>query len=78
MECAAIAAIEKRGSLPHFIKNRMGYLLDAEKTADVLAQAEGLKEKMIDILGAVKEHDAMKSAQKRPTVITGGVNLAKK
>ena len=56
----------------------MGDLLDAEKTADVLAQAEDLKEKMIDILGAVKEHDAMKSAQKKPSVITGGVNLAKK
>lgn len=78
MAFAATTAIEKRGSLPYFIKNRMGYLLDAEKTADVLAQAEDLKEKMIDILGAVKEHDAMKSAQKRPTVITGGVNLAKK
>lgn len=61
-----------------FFKNRMRDLLDAEKTADVLAQAEDLKEKMIDILGAVKERDAMKSAQKRPTVITGGVNLAKK
>lgn len=78
MVYAATTAVEKRGSLPYFIKNRMGYLLDAEKTADVLAQAEDLKEKMIDILGAVKEHDAMKSAQKRPTVITGGVSLAKK
>lgn len=78
MAYAVTTAIEKRGSLPYFIKNRMGYLLDAEKTAGVLAQAEDLKEKMIDILGTVKEHDAMKSAQKRPTVITGGVNLAKK
>lgn len=61
-----------------FFKNRMGYLLDAEKAADVLVQAEDLKEKMIDILGAVKERDAMKSAQKKPTVLTGGVSLAKK
>ena len=60
-----------------FFKNRMGDLLDAEKTADVLAQAEDLKEKMIDILGAVKERDAMKSTQKKPPVITGGVSLAK-
>lgn len=78
MVFAATTAIEKRGSLPYFIKNRMGYLLDSEKTADVLAQAEDLKEKMIDILGAVKERDAMRSAQKKPTVITDGVNLAKK
>ena len=78
MVFAATAAIERRGSLPYFIKNRMGYLLDAEKTAETLAQAEDLKEKMIDILGAVKERDMMKSVQKKPAVITGGVNLAKK
>lgn len=78
MVYAATTAIEKRGSLPYFIKNRMGYLLDAEKTAETLAQAEDLKEKMIDILGAVKERDMMKSVQKKPAVIPGGVNLAKK
>ncbi len=78
MVFAATTAIEKRGSLPYFIKNRMGYLLDAEKTAETLAQAEDLKEKMIDILGAVKERDMMKSVQKKPAVIPGGVNLAKK
>lgn len=78
MAFAVTTAIEKRGSLPYFIKNRMGYLLDAEKTAETLAQAEDLKEKMIDILGAVKERDMMKSVQKKPAVIPGGVNLAKK
>lgn len=78
MVFAASTAIENRGSLPYFIKNRMGYLLDAEKTAETLAQAEDLKEKMIDILGAVKERDMMKSVQKKPAVIPGGMNLAKK
>jgi len=78
MAFAATAAIEKRGSLPYFIKNRMGYLLDAEKTAETLAQAEDLKEKMIDILGAVKERDMIKSVQKKPAAIPGGMNLAKK
>ena len=78
MAFAVTTAIEKRGSLPYFIKSRMGYLLDAEKTAETLAQAEDLKEKMIDILGAVKERDMMKSVQKKPAVIPGGMNLAKK
>ena len=39
----------------------------------MFAQAEGLNEKMIYILGAAKERDMMK-----PTIVTGGLNLAKK
>ena len=73
MVYAASEIIEKRGSLPYFIKNRFGYLLDSDRAAEMFAQAEGLNEKMIDILGAAKERDMMKS-----TIVTGGLNLAKK
>ena len=73
MAYAASGIIENRGSLPYFIKNRLGYLLDSDKAAEMFAQAEGLNEKMIDILGAAKERDMMK-----PTIVTSGLNLAKK
>ena len=73
MAYAASEMIKKRGSLPYFIKNRLGYLLDSDKAAEMFAQAEGLNEKMIDILGAAKERDMMK-----PTIVTGGLNLAKR
>lgn len=77
MSIAAGDVVRERGSLAYLVKNRLGYLIDPDKTAEMFARAEGLNEKMIDILGAAKERDAMKAAQK-PNVIPGGLSLAKK
>lgn len=75
---AASTQIRERGSLSYFIRNRFDYLLDPDKTAEMFARAAGLNEQMIDIMNAAKERDTMKGVQKKPTVIPGGLSLAKK
>lgn len=75
---AASTQIRERGSLSYFIRNRFDYLLDPDKTAEMFARATGLNEQMIDIMNAARERDTMKGAQKKPTVIPGGLSLAKK